>query len=611
MRFTSNDAGASRPMRVAFYESAKDNSPDSLDLEWSGVASMLTTHDRRDEEDGRAWSPVRIEGTRVKAITAAVFDVSAATAEQLEEMAGRRKGWTYVVHSTHFSEPGAIKLRVVLPLSRDVLPEEWPRLRAALIDRFAIPADSSTKDRAHFYYRPSAPRRADMTTERGDGRIVDVDEVLGGQTVAVPARDPSEQVQIGEPSPVVIADQGRGMSCALPMSASPIRPVRVTFFDSMRDNNPKSVDYPWDQLVAMLRTFRETHCAPCPGKTCGEKDGPAWSPARYPDGAKRKDENVEKITAAVFDLDHITAERFAQVLRAVEELAYIIDSTHSHRPDDQCYRLVIPLSREVRPSEWPIVWERIIAALDLPADPTGKNLSRIYFRPSAPRGSETYLKVGTTGSAIDVDSLIASASVAETDSRNAPRPTHDAAEPTDFPPASPELLESARQRLRNHGPAIQGERGDDHTFQVGAILLHDYALTVNEAWPLALEWNATCQPPWEEGDLAQKLENGAHYAKGERGEARATVGVGTRLAKRLADSTASVGRPPISPWAQVLRDKTSGDSRKTKLAKLAGHLFRRLPAREAYEILALWNELRYDPPLHIGHLNEVVSSIAT
>src|SRR5688572_16475217 len=89
-----------------------------------------------------------------------------------------------------------------------------------------------------------------------------------------------------------------------------------------------------------------------------------------------------------------------------------------------------------------------------------------------------------------------------------------------FEQASPDLLAAARRRLADHGPAIEGQAGDEHTFEVGAILLNDFALTMQEAWPIALEWNATCRPPWQPEELGQKLLNGETYAKGERGEER-------------------------------------------------------------------------------------------
>lgn len=89
------------------------------------------------------------------------------------------------------------------------------------------------------------------------------------------------------------------------------------------------------------------------------------------------------------------------------------------------------------------------------------------------------------------------------------KPTLDVGE---FPPASPEVLAAAREALEVHGPAVEGQGGDQHTFVAACLLVHDFALTEEEAWPLFLEWNESCQPQWSESDLNAKLRGGNKYA---------------------------------------------------------------------------------------------------
>lgn len=89
-----------------------------------------------------------------------------------------------------------------------------------------------------------------------------------------------------------------------------------------------------------------------------------------------------------------------------------------------------------------------------------------------------------------------------------------------FPPATPEVLQAVRTALDSHGPAIDGQGGGLHTVQAAAIATHDFALTDEEAWPLLVEWNETCEPPWDlEGrdSLREKLTNGRKYGKAEYG----------------------------------------------------------------------------------------------
>lgn len=80
-----------------------------------------------------------------------------------------------------------------------------------------------------------------------------------------------------------------------------------------------------------------------------------------------------------------------------------------------------------------------------------------------------------------------------------------------FPPATAAVLAAAREALAAHGPAVEGQGGDAHTFVAAALLMHEFALTQDEAWPLLAEWNTTCRPPWAEDDLRAKLHGGQRY----------------------------------------------------------------------------------------------------
>lgn len=79
-------------------------------------------------------------------------------------------------------------------------------------------------------------------------------------------------------------------------------------------------------------------------------------------------------------------------------------------------------------------------------------------------------------------------------------------------------VEMARAWLNLQRPAIEGEHGDAHTFQVccGVAVGHD--LTADETFNVLREWNARCRPPWSAIDLKAKIQNAIRYAKGTRGE---------------------------------------------------------------------------------------------
>jgi hypothetical protein len=97
--------------------------------------------------------------------------------------------------------------------------------------------------------------------------------------------------------------------------------------------------------------------------------------------------------------------------------------------------------------------------------------------------------------------------------RAAPAPAAAPQQRGYFPPASAAVLEEARQALEQHGPAVDGQGGGLHTVLAGAILTHDFALTDVESWPLYVEWNTTCSPPWELDELRERLSRGRKYGK--------------------------------------------------------------------------------------------------
>lgn len=182
-------------MRLALYESEKDNRPDVRDLAWHFVARLLTSHrtgpcdastcigKKCGHKYGQAWSPVDIEpgATRanrnVRAITAAVFDLDDVVSEEWETRI-RAAGLQGVIHSTHTSHEGACYLRLVLTLSRPVCPSEWPIVWAATIERFGLPADPACGDPARLYFTPSAPAGAPVIARILEGVPLDVDALL-------------------------------------------------------------------------------------------------------------------------------------------------------------------------------------------------------------------------------------------------------------------------------------------------------------------------------------------------------------------------------------------------------------------------------------------------
>ena len=78
-------------------------------------------------------------------------------------------------------------------------------------------------------------------------------------------------------------------------------------------------------------------------------------------------------------------------------------------------------------------------------------------------------------------------------------------------------VERARAYLAKVPGAVEGQGGDDATYQVACRLVRDFGLSHAEAFSLFRDWNQTCLPPWSERDLEAKLDGARTYGNGAIG----------------------------------------------------------------------------------------------
>lgn len=176
-----------------------------------------------------------------------------------------------------------------------------------------------------------------------------------------------------------------------------------------------------------------------------------------------------------------------------------------------------------------------------------------------------------------------------------PRPNASTTVRGTFPAASSAVLDHARVVLERLGPAVDGEGGGLKTVEAAMILTHDFALTDEEAFPLLLEWNDTCQPPWEPDGLRVMLGRGRKYGKGEYGARRSLDALETAR-KALRDWSETYGNAPdrvqkLGPVLEFVRQRARacGDTVKHELI-----------AREAMEATGLPRKALSIPPPDLG-----------
>ena len=68
-------------------------------------------------------------------------------------------------------------------------------------------------------------------------------------------------------------------------------------------------------------------------------------------------------------------------------------------------------------------------------------------------------------------------------------------------------LRCARAYLAHIPPAIEGQRGDEATFQAACKLVRGFTLDDETALRLMLEWNRGCEAQWTERELQTKIES--------------------------------------------------------------------------------------------------------
>lgn len=126
----------------------------------------------------------------------------------------------------------------------------------------------------------------------------------------------------------------------------------------------------------------------------------------YLSGGIRKNTNVLYRSVATLDIDYGTLNVWEDFTMAFG-FAAMLYSTHKHSAEHPRYRLVFPLSRQVKPAEYEPLCRKIAAELGIDLfDDTTYELPRLFYWPSTSKDAE-YVFEYQDGPACDVDKILA------------------------------------------------------------------------------------------------------------------------------------------------------------------------------------------------------------
>lgn len=190
-----------------------------------------------------------------------------------------------------------------------------------------------------------------------------------------------------------------------------MRELDISFGKHRADTNWKTEYLTWDEFVERLRKIRRTPetmeqydrmNAAQKGRI---KDGPAFVGGLIR-GGRRKKGNIDTRSLITLDADYADDDFLFTCDLVLGGHAYVIYSTHSHRPHKPKYRLVAPASRNMSPDEYAAVSRKIADQIGMRYfDKTTFNVHQPMYLPSCSKDAEPVLEI-YEGEPIDVDAVL-------------------------------------------------------------------------------------------------------------------------------------------------------------------------------------------------------------
>lgn len=186
-------------MRISIGKSRKDIHWKTVDISWERLCNKLKTtfissetvaeykamtkDEKSAKKDIGGFVGGVVEGGRrgkanITARSLITLDADYAY-ENFADNAGAIVDWAMCVYSTHSHTPKAPRFRVLLPLNREVTPEEYePVARMVAKDLGIEQFDITTYETNRLMYWPSTPKDGEYIFREYDGEFVNADDIL-------------------------------------------------------------------------------------------------------------------------------------------------------------------------------------------------------------------------------------------------------------------------------------------------------------------------------------------------------------------------------------------------------------------------------------------------
>ncbi|MGM0940340.1 MAG: VapE domain-containing protein [Bacillota bacterium] len=186
--------------------------------------------------------------------------------------------------------------------------------------------------------------------------------------------------------------------------------LEISFGRNRSDKN-WTVDYlEWPEFIDTLKLRRTNETMAEYDKLSklkqgAIKDGPAFVGGLIRSG-RRKKVNIESRWLITLDADYATDDFMIDVDLMLGGTSYLIYSTHSHRPNRQKFRLVIPANREMTPDEYAAVSRKLAENIGMTYfDHTTFQLHRLMYFPSCSKDADPVFEIAE-GEPLDVDGIL-------------------------------------------------------------------------------------------------------------------------------------------------------------------------------------------------------------